>query len=256
MIIYKFGGTSVGTPERLMTVADLVTRDSQPKLVVLSAGSGMTDKLIRLSQSDPADGASLLREMSDQYDRFLLDLLPAGDLREEAAARVNDFLSELREALSQPQPRDERWFVAFGELTSTWLFYCLLRHRGADAALLPALDFMRTTFGEPDMKVIEDRLTVVLEAAGPKPVYITQGYICRNEWEEVDNLRRGGSDYTATILGAAVSASEIQIWTDIDGVHNNDPRVIANTSRIDELSYAEAAELAYFGAKILHPLCV
>ncbi|MEP6647668.1 MAG: aspartate kinase, partial [Saprospiraceae bacterium] len=162
----------------------------------------------------------------------------------------------LRNALRDPMPRDEKWFVSHGELTSTALFTVLMMERGVDAILLPALDFMRIQDGEPDMASIKKLLHQSLEKVGPKNIYITQGYICRNENNEIDNLRRGGSDYSATIIGAAMNAEEIQIWTDIDGVHNNDPRIVKKTSRIDELSYAEAAELAYFGAKILHPLCV
>ncbi len=158
--------------------------------------------------------------------------------------------------LLEKEPRDQREFVAYGELTSTALFHLLLKERGVDAELIPALDFMRTIEGEPAMDDIQKRLTATLERSGKHHIYITQGYICRNEQDEIDNLKRGGSDFSATIIGAAIQADEIQIWTDIDGVHNNDPRVVKKTSRVDELSYAEAAELAYFGAKILHPTCV
>lgn len=169
-----------------------------------------------------------------------------------------DFLNSLFLATGstgKDLPRDEKWFVAYGELMSTSLFSLLLVEREIDAALLPALDFMRIKEGEPDMESIRKLLPEVLAATGKKYIYVTQGYICRNEDGQIDNLRRGGSDYSATIIGAALEAEEIQIWTDIDGVHNNDPRIVKKTSRIDELSYAEAAELAYFGAKILHP-CV
>jgi len=256
MIVYKFGGTSVGSAARMKTVADLVTRDDRQKLVVLSAVSGMTDRLIRLSQSEEHDGVVLLDEMRSIYDQMIRELLDAPASQETARVLVSGYLAELRGALHHPRPRDERWFVAFGELTSTALFQLLLQERGPDSALLPALDFMRTVEGEPDMPQIRSRLETVLKEAGSRSIYVTQGYICRNEDGEIDNLRRGGSDYTATILGAALPAEEIQIWTDIDGVHNNDPRIVRQTRRIDEMSYAEAAELAYFGAKILHPLCV
>lgn len=256
MIVYKFGGTSVGSATRMKTVADLVARDDRTKLVVLSAVSGMTDRLIRLAQSDEPEGAILLDEMQAIYDHIIGELLDAPASHAAARALVSGYLGELRGALHHPRPRDERWFVAFGELTSTGLFNLLLKERGEDAALVPALDFMRTVEGEPDMPVIRERLRSVLMEAGDRRLYVTQGYICRNEAGEIDNLRRGGSDYTATILGAALPAEEIQIWTDIDGVHNNDPRIVRQTRRIDEMSYAEAAELAYFGAKILHPLCV
>src|SRR5690606_13471610 len=256
MFVYKFGGTSVGSAARMKTVADLVTRDDQPNIVVLSAVSGMTDRLIRLSQSAEAQGIELLDEMRGIYDGILAELLESPGSREAAQRMVAGYLDELRAALHHPRPRDERWFVAFGELTSTGLFHLYMQARGTDAALIPALDFMRTREGEPDMPIIRLLLADVLHNAGEHALYITQGYICRNEAGDVDNLRRGGSDYTATVIGAAIDAAEIQIWTDIDGVHNNDPRIVKQTRRVDELTYAEAAELAYFGAKILHPLCV
>jgi aspartate kinase len=240
----------------MKTVADLVMRDDQPKIVVLSAVSGMTDRLIRLSQSAEAQGVELLDEMRGIYDGIIAELLESPGSREAAQRMVAGFLDELRAALHHPRPRDERWFVAFGELTSTGLFHLYMQARGTDAALIPALDFMRTREGEPDMPMIRSLLADVLHNAGEHALYITQGYICRNETGDVDNLRRGGSDYTATVIGAAIDAAEIQIWTDIDGVHNNDPRIVKQTRRVDELTYAEAAELAYFGAKILHPLCV
>lgn len=256
MQVYKFGGTSLGTAARMKSVAYLITRDQQQKIVVLSAVSGTTDKLIGLSKADIESGEAILRDMEKAYADYQKDLLT----NEACLASATEFLSEtftsLREALHMQKAKDEKWFVAFGEFISTSLFSLLLIERGVDSAYLPALDFMRTADGEPVIPVITDLLQKVLTTIGPKQVYVTQGYICRNEDDQIDNLRRGGSDYTATIIGAALRADEIQIWTDIDGVHNNDPRIVKNTRPIDKLSYAEAAELAYFGAKILHPLCV
>jgi aspartate kinase len=256
MFIYKFGGTSLGNAQRMRSVADLVTRDHHQKIVVLSAVSGTTDKLIRLSQASQEDGLALLREMEDQYAQYLIELLKSEDSRNAARFFLLEKFDELKNLLHQPIPRDERVFVSYGEIISTSLFMIYLSEREVKAALIPALEFMRTEEGEPAMDQIRELLAAQLQKAGDQDIYVTQGYICRNERGEIDNLRRGGSDYSATIIGAAIQAKEIQIWTDIDGVHNNDPRIVKKTTRIDELSYAEAAELAYFGAKILHPLCV
>lgn len=256
MIVYKFGGTSVGSAERMKSVADLITRDDKQKIVVLSAVSGTTDTLIRLSASAPDEGKKIITGMETQYLAYVNDLLAYEDCKLAATRFLELTFFSLREALEKDLPRDEKWFVAYGELMSTSLFSLLLVEREIDSAYLPALDFMRIKEGEPDMESIKKLLPEVLAATGKKYIYVTQGYICRNEDGQIDNLRRGGSDYSATIIGAAMEAEEIQIWTDIDGVHNNDPRIVKKTTRIDELSYAEAAELAYFGAKILHPLCV
>ena len=256
MIVYKFGGTSVGSAERMKSVADLITRDDKQKIVVLSAVSGTTDTLIRLSASSPDDGKKIITGMETQYHAYVNDLLAYEDCKLAATRFLELTFFSLREALEKELPRDEKWFVAYVELMSTSLFSLLLVEREIDSAYLPALDFMRIKEGEPDMESIKKLLPEVLAATGKKYIYVTQGYICRNEDGQIDNLRRGGSDYSATIIGAAMEAEEIQIWTDIDGVHNNDPRIVKKTTRIDELSYAEAAELAYFGAKILHPLCV
>jgi len=256
MIIYKFGGTSLGNAERMKSVASLVTRDKQQKIVVLSAVSGTTDNLIKLSRASEREGHDLVLKMQDQYTRYVNELLVANESKNAATHFLETKFNELKSLLKDAMPRDERVFVSFGEIMSTSLFMMYATEKGMSTAFLPALDFMRTEEGEPDMNSIKVLLKDVLEKAGSKDIYITQGYICRNERGEIDNLRRGGSDYSATIIGAAVQAEEIQIWTDIDGVHNNDPRIVKKTTRIDELSYAEAAELAYFGAKILHPLCV
>lgn len=256
MIIYKFGGTSLGNAQRMKSVADLITRDQEQKIVVLSAVSGTTDTLIRLSASTPQAGETIILGMEAQYNEYIHELLANEDCLQAAKEFLEANFKALREAKSKPGLRDEKWYVAYGELMSTSIFSLLMVERGIDSAYLPALDFMRIREGEPDMESIRHLLPQCLNTIGPKQIYVTQGYICRNENGQIDNLRRGGSDYSATIIGAALQANEIQIWTDIDGVHNNDPRIVRKTSRIDELSYAEAAELAYFGAKILHPLCV
>lgn len=256
MIVYKFGGTSLGTAARMKSVADLITRDDVQKIVVLSAVSGTTDTLIRLSNSTEEEGEQIIALMEKQYGDYIHDLFAEKENLDKADTFLKETFSSLRSALSKPLPRDEKWFVSFGEIISTSLFIILMSELTEDAAFLPALEYMRIRDGEPDMKSIKPLLIHALEDLGSHQIYVTQGYICRNENDEIDNLRRGGSDYSATIIGAVLNAEEIQIWTDIDGVHNNDPRIVKKTSRIDELSYAEAAELAYFGAKILHPLCV
>ncbi|MBL0007255.1 MAG: aspartate kinase [Saprospiraceae bacterium] len=256
MIVYKFGGTSLANATRMKSVADLVTRDDEQKVVVLSAASGTTDTLIKLSAATAEEGELIIQGMEAQYQQYVSELFDYTDCKQAAERFLEYTFSSLREALGKSLPRDEKWFVAYGEIMSTSLFSLLLVERGISSAYLAALDFMRIQEGEPDMESIKKLLPEIMTAAGDVKIYITQGYICRNEHGQIDNLRRGGSDYSATIIGAALLADEIQIWTDIDGVHNNDPRIVKKTSRIDELSYAEAAELAYFGAKILHPLCV
>jgi len=256
MLVYKFGGTSLGNADRMKSVANLITRDKEQKIVVLSAVSGTTDTLIKLSRANEQDGLEILFQLEAQYKKYVDELLSTPESKNAANHFLAVKFAELSDLLSTSMPRDERVFVSFGEIMSTSLFLIYVTESGISSALLPALDFMRIEEGEPDMPRIKNLLKGVIDKAGPKDIYITQGYICRNEYGEIDNLRRGGSDYSATIIGAALEAKEIQIWTDIDGVHNNDPRIVKKTTRIDELSYAEAAELAYFGAKILHPLCV
>ncbi|HZV69454.1 MAG TPA: aspartate kinase [Saprospiraceae bacterium] len=256
MIVYKFGGTSLGTAERMKSVADLVVRDDEQKIVVLSAVSGTTDLLIKIANATEEEGEAIIRRMENQYEEYVNALFSKEENLSEAKIFLEAIFNTLRTGITKALPRDERLFVAYGEMISSSFFINLLLERGVNASFLSALDFMRTKDGEPNMPAIKYFVRESLDKAGEKNIYVTQGYICRNEHDEIDNLRRGGSDYTATIIGAALNADEIQIWTDIDGVHNNDPRIVKKTSRIDELSYAEAAELAYFGAKILHPLCV
>ncbi|MDR2887816.1 MAG: aspartate kinase [Bacteroidales bacterium] len=258
MKIMKFGGTSVGTPERMKALIPLVN-DSEKKIVVLSAMSGTTNSLLEIcellrsgSAHEALQKNSLLRE---KYHHTVDGLYETEKFR-KAGHELVDSLFEHIGSFSAEQfalPH-EKTIVGQGELISTALFHMLLQERGARAILLPALNFMRIDSDEePDYPHIEANLKRELEKYPNENIIVTQGFICLNMQGETDNLKRGGSDFTASIIGSAVNASEIQIWTDIDGIHNNDPRFVENTRVIHELSFDEAAELAYFGAKILHP---
>jgi len=261
MKIFKFGGTSVGSAERFRALADLVA-DGAPKLVVLSAMSGTTDALAGIANALYAEenekAAGLINALERRYREVVIKLYST----EKAYGKGNELVSchfdRLRSlAAGTFTAREERVVLARGELLSTAMFQYLLEEKNIDSVLLPALDFMRIDEKEePDLAYIEAQAGKELAKYPGKKLFITQGYICRNAAGDVDNLKRGGSDYTATILGAAIRAEEIQIWTDIDGMHNNDPRLVAGTRPIAELSFDEAAELAYFGAKILHPTCI
>ena len=260
MQVWKFGGTSVGKPERMKSIRSLITEDGQPKIVVLSALSGSTNTLLSISESLNAGNAveakSKANELRAHYDQFLTELYstPAGLGQGQAiVAKEFAFIDSLI-ATSPYTVKQEKEMVALGELLSTQIFEAFLQEEGISSALLPALDFMVIDEdNEPILKVIEQKLAAVLAPVKDKQIFVTQGFICRNPAAEVDNLKRGGSDYTASLIGGAIQAEEVQIWTDIDGMHNNDPRIVKNTFPIRELSFAEAAELAYFGAKILHP---
>lgn len=262
MQIYKFGGTSVGKPERMHSVADLITRDDQSKIVVLSALSGTTNSLVSIGESLAADQKDEALEKINvlwaHYDEFISQLFSTEEKKAEATAIINEHFEFLKITLKISYNEAlERDILAQGELMSTKLFTLHLQERNIPAQLLPALEFMRTNEDhEPDLDVISEKLTSILEKQGNKGLFITQGYICKNHKGEIDNLQRGGSDYTASLIGAAIRATDVQIWTDIDGMHNNDPRVVDKTYPIAELSFDEAAELAYFGAKILHPASI
>jgi len=262
MQILKFGGTSVGKPERMHQVANLVTRDNEPKIVVLSALSGTTNALVSIGESlkaaDKEGAAEKIDALKEHYREFYPILLSADEQREKASALIDEhfeFLKiTLRISYNEALNRD---ILAQGELMSTKLFTLYLQERGANARLLPALEFMRTDEeGDPDIPFTTEKLGALIQKHEGVDLFVTQGYICKNHKGEIDNLKRGGSDYTASLLGAAINANEIQIWTDIDGMHNNDPRVVDKTFPIAELSFDEAAELAYFGAKILHPASI
>ncbi|QHS60609.1 aspartate kinase [Chitinophaga agri] len=262
MKILKFGGTSVGKPERMHAVASLVTADTAPKIVVLSALSGTTNALVEIGQSlsegkkEQAKGQ--IDKLEAHYRTFCEDLVKQDETRAKASAVVDEhfeFLNIiLKISFNEALNKD---ILAQGELLSTRLFSVYLEEAGVKSVLLSALDFMSIDeYEEPEIPKIKIKLGNLLEKNKGETIFVTQGYICRNSRGEIDNLKRGGSDYSASLIGAAIQASEVQIWTDIDGMHNNDPRVVKKTFPIEQLSFDEAAELAYFGAKILHPASI
>jgi aspartate kinase len=262
MKVLKFGGTSVGKPDRMQAVAQLITHQEDTVLVILSALSGTTNALVEIGQSLMAGNKEQARrqiqKLREHYDAFceLLILTPEG--REQGLAILDEHFEFLEIILkisySEALNKD---ILAQGELLSTQLFDVYLKEKGVKAVLLPALEFMSIDDrDEPEIPRIKKKLQGLLNQHKGEKIFITQGYICKNAKGEVDNLKRGGSDYTASLIGAALNASEVQIWTDIDGLHNNDPRVVDNTFPVEQLSFDEAAELAYFGAKILHPASI
>ena len=262
MKVMKFGGTSVGKPERMRQIAQLITADKEPVIVVLSALSGTTNALVeisnRLAAMDKEGAKEKIEQLEKHYQNFIVDLLQEPALYARAVEMINEHFEFLRItqkiSLSDALQKD---ILAQGELMSTKLFSLFLEQAKIEHALLPALDFMRLDQNEePDLPIIQEKLKGVLAQHPTKNIFVTQGYICRNAKGEVDNLKRGGSDYTASLVAAAMHASVCEIWTDIDGMHNNDPRVVDKTVAIEQLSFDEAAELAYFGAKILHPTCI
>jgi len=262
MKIMKFGGTSVGKPERMHEVATLITKDQESKIVVLSALSGTTNALVSisnaLSQGDRESAKSQITALEDHYKKFCTDLLSTNAGTEKAAAIIQEHFEFLQIILkisfSEALNKD---ILAQGELLSTKLFSIYLTEKGVDHFLIPALDFMTIdNYDEPQISIIKTKLSQILQSNQDKKIFITQGYISRNSKGEVDNLKRGGSDYSASLIAAAINASVCEIWTDIDGMHNNDPRVVKRTVAIEQLSFDEAAELAYFGAKILHPASI
>ena len=258
----KFGGTSVGTPQRMKEVTTLVTKPGEPVFVVLSAMSGTTNSLVEISDylyKKNADGANeVINRLEAKYMKHVDELYST----DETKAATRDFLKEeffyLRSFTKEIFTSfEEKAIVAQGEMLSTNMVANYMREQGINVVLLNALDFMRTDKNaEPDPVYIKEKLQAIMAENEGRQVYITQGFICRNAYGEVDNLQRGGSDYTASLIGAALDAEEIQIWTDIDGMHNNDPRIVDHTQPVHQLQFEEAAELAYFGAKILHPTCV
>ena len=258
----KFGGTSVGSPERMQHVSSLITSSGEPVLVVLSAMSGTTNSLIEISdylyRKNPEGANDEINRLEKKYMQHVDNLYSTEKWKNDTRKFMRgefDYLRSFTKDLFTSF--EEKSIVAQGEIMSTNMVVNYLKECGVKAVLLSALDFMRTDKNsEPDLGYIKDKLAKALEQNPGNQVYITQGFICRNAYGEIDNLQRGGSDYTASLLGAAVDAEEIQIWTDIDGMHNNDPRVVDETEAVRQLNFEEAAELAYFGAKILHPTCV
>lgn len=262
MKVMKFGGTSVGKPERMHQVAQLITRDDTEKIVVLSALSGTTNTLVAigdaLAKGDKATAKQTIDTLEQHYQQFIHGLLQQEAMREKCRkiiAEHFEFLNIiLKISFNEALNKD---ILAQGELMSTKMFSCYLEEQGIDHVLLPALDFMSIDSNdEPHVEIIREKLMKLLALHQDKKLFVTQGYICRNARGEVDNLKRGGSDYSASLIAAAVNASVCEIWTDIDGMHNNDPRVVNKTVPVEQLSFDEAAELAYFGAKILHPASI
>ena len=261
MRVYKFGGTSVGSVQNMNHVKDIIQGNGQ-KLLVLSAMSGTTNALVKLSKTI-ADGQResaliQLHQLNEAYQSTVYELLHDEPLRQETSAYVNHIFQMLTDAVTVPHSRVlHNTILAQGELLSTYMFSRFLQQEGHEVALLPALEFMRIDrMNEPDSFYIQKNLTRLLQEQPKADYYITQGFICLDAQGQIANLQRGGSDYTATIIGSAILAEDVQIWTDIDGFHNNDPRHVHHTNSLTHLSFDEAAELAYFGAKILHPQTV
>ncbi len=279
MIVKKFGGTSVGTPQRIKDVAALICgRNEHPEaatlgecmtkkgddrnFVVLSAMSGTTNSLLQISgalkNEDPQLACSLINQLEERYTTVCNELFDSPEARAEAWHIVGSFFNDMRHLIANDYtPQMEKEIVTFGELISTNLMHRYLRSQGVKSVLVPALEIMRTNEqNEPDMPYITRAVNMVVADTPEADIYLTQGFICRDREGRIHNLERGGSDYTASILGVALKAQEVEIWTDIDGMHNNDPRFVENTRPVRNLHFEEAAELAYFGAKILHPTCI
>jgi len=261
MKVLKFGGTSVGSPERMKKLLDIIN-PSERQIVVLSAVSGTTNSLVEIGQAylsnDKNKAAELIGNLKARYEVFIKELFEKPEFLAQGKevidyhfALLSNLANDLFTAI------EDKIILAQGELLSTTLYHVYLKEIGVPSVLLPALDFMKTDEdSEPVVDYITEKLTPLLDKHPDNNLFITQGYICRNVFGEIDNLRRGGSDYTASLIGAGIRSEEVQIWTDIDGMHNNDPRIVKGTKPIAQLSFDEAAELAYFGAKILHPQSV
>lgn len=262
MKVLKFGGTSVGSAERMQHVAELVMQNKEQQLVVLSAMSGTTNTLLQISDyiriGNQTGAADEVNSLERKYEKEIQALYHTSEKKEEVWEQLRMIFSEIRHLLvSSYTITLEKQIVSYGEQMSTRMFAAYLQEQGADAVLMSALDYMRVTEeGEPNMTLTNQLLAEKMVVYGTHSIIITQGFICLNEKGEIDNLKRGGSDYSASIIGACIDAQEIQIWTDIDGMHNNDPRFVEGTRPVPKLSFEEAAELAYFGAKILHPTCI
>ena len=258
----KFGGTSVGSPERMKYVAQLVTKSNDQTFVVLSAMSGTTNSLVEISdylyKKNPEGANEHINALENTYMRHVETLYSTEEYKEKTRSFLREEFNYLRSFTKDLFTSfEEKSIVAQGEIISTNMVANYMQEQGFNVCLLNALDFMRTDKNvEPDPHYIKEKLTDIMNDHQGHQVYITQGFICRNAYGEIDNLQRGGSDYTASLIGVSLNAEEIQIWTDIDGMHNNDPRVVDHTEPVRQLHFEEAAELAYFGAKILHPTCV
>lgn len=262
MKVMKFGGTSVGSPSRMKEVTKLATSSGEPVFLVLSAMSGTTNSLVEISdylyKKNPDGANEVINALEEKYMRHVEELYSTDEWKEKTRNFLRDEFNYLRSFTKELFTSfEEKSIVAQGEVMSTNMVVNYMKEMGYNAVLLNALDFMRTDKNsEPDPLYIKEKITKTLQENSGAQIYITQGFICRNAYGEIDNLQRGGSDYTASLIGAAINAEEIQIWTDIDGMHNNDPRIVEKTEPVNQLHFEEAAELAYFGAKILHPTCV
>jgi aspartate kinase len=262
MKVMKFGGTSVGSPDRMKEVTKLITKSGEPVFVVLSAMAGTTNSLVEISdylyKKNPDGANEVINSLERKYMKHIDELYSTNEMKETTREFIINEMNYLRSFTKELFTSfEEKSIVAQGEMMSTNMVVNYMKEQGFKAVLLNALDFMRTDKNsEPDPSYIREKLSAIMEKNEGQQVYITQGFICRNAYGEIDNLQRGGSDYTASLVGAALNAEEIQIWTDIDGMHNNDPRVVDKTAPVHQLHFEEAAELAYFGAKILHPTCV
>ena len=260
MKVLKFGGTSVGSAQRMKDVAKLIV--SEKNIVVLSAMSGTTNSLVEISdylyKKNPDGANEIINQLSQKYFGHIEELYSTEEYKQKARELVSAHFDHIRSFTKDLFTLfEEKVVLAQGELMSMGMMNLYLNEQGVNSVMLPALDFMRTDKNaEPDPVYIKEKLTKLLQDNPEADLYITQGYICRNAYGEIDNLQRGGSDYSASLIGAAIKAEEIQIWTDIDGMHNNDPRYVKGTSPVRQLHFEEAAELAYFGAKILHPTCI
>ena len=274
MKVLKFGGTSVGSAQRMKEVAKLIT-DGEQKIVVLSAMSGTTNTLVEISdylyKKNPEGANEIINKLESKYRQHIDELFATPEYKQKGLELIKSHFDYIRSYTKDLFTLfEEKVVLAQGELihqvpeqvkilNQSYSDASVLSKKecGVKSVLLPALEYMRTDKNaEPDPVYIKDKLQVQLELHPDAEIYITQGYICRNAYGEIDNLQRGGSDYTASLIGAAINASEIQIWTDIDGMHNNDPRIVDKTAPVRHLHFEEAAELAYFGAKILHPTCI
>ena len=261
MKVLKFGGTSVGSAENMRAVMNLIT-DGEQKLVVLSAMSGTTNTLVEIADylyKKNTDAArAQVSKLEKNYNNVVKTLYNDTEIKKEGVKIVKTAFDTIKSLISNNFSEvGEKTILAQGELISTGLFTQFMIENGYKTKLLPALDFMRIDSDKTaDLNTIRTKIAKVLSETGDADYYITQGFICRNADGDIDNLQRGGSDYTASLIGAAIDSPEVEIWTDIDGFHNNDPRFVENTKKIEQLSFNEAAELAYFGAKILHPQTV
>ena len=262
MKVMKFGGTSVGSPKRIKEVSSLITETGEPIFIVLSAMSGTTNSLVEISnylyKKNPDGANEIINCLENKYMLHVEELYTTEVYKQKTREFLHNEFDYLRSFTKNLFTSfEEKSIVAQGEIMSTNMVVNYLQENGVKAVLLNALDFMRTDKnGEPHLQTIKEKLSEIMKANEGYQIYLTQGFICRNAYGEIDNLLRGGSDYTASLVGAALPAEEIQIWTDIDGMHNNDPRVVEDTEALHQLNFDEAAELAYFGAKILHPTCV